>query len=92
MERCSVIGLISSISPETSWTPLRKALLTEFNIEIGGGMGPLAGKVWRIGLMGESARQNNVLSVLGALEMLLRRAGRDVKPGAGVTAAIEAYR
>jgi alanine-glyoxylate transaminase/serine-glyoxylate transaminase/serine-pyruvate transaminase len=78
--------------PGIEEAPLRKALLTEFNIEVGGGMGPLAGKVWRIGLMGESARQNNVLSVLGALEMLLRRAGRDTKPGAGVTAAIEAYR
>jgi alanine-glyoxylate transaminase/serine-glyoxylate transaminase/serine-pyruvate transaminase len=77
--------------PGVEEAPLRKALLTEFNIEVGGGMGPLAGKVWRIGLMGESARQNNVLSVLGALEMLLRKGGRDVKPGAGVTAAIQKY-
>ncbi|HET7754853.1 MAG TPA: alanine--glyoxylate aminotransferase family protein [Anaeromyxobacteraceae bacterium] len=71
--------------------PVRKALLTEMNIEIGGGMGPLAGKVWRIGLMGESAQQNNVLSVLGALEMLLRRSGRDIRVGAGTTAALQRY-
>ena len=43
---------------------VRKVLLAEHSIEIGGGLGPLAGKVWRIGLMGESARQENVLAVL----------------------------
>jgi alanine-glyoxylate transaminase/serine-glyoxylate transaminase/serine-pyruvate transaminase len=71
--------------------PLRKALLAEFDIEVGGGMGPLAGKVWRVGLMGESARQNNVLAVLGALEMVLRKNGRKIETGAGTTAAIQAY-
>jgi alanine-glyoxylate transaminase/serine-glyoxylate transaminase/serine-pyruvate transaminase len=71
--------------------PIRKALLAEFNIEVGGGMGPLAGKVWRVGLMGESAQQNNVFAVLGALEMVLRKAGRDLPAGAGMTAALENY-
>jgi alanine-glyoxylate transaminase/serine-glyoxylate transaminase/serine-pyruvate transaminase len=71
--------------------PIRKALLAEYNIEVGGGMGPLAGKVWRVGLMGESAQQNNVFAVLGALEMLLRKAGRDLPAGAGMTAALENY-
>lgn len=69
----------------------RKALLLEFNIEIGGGMGPLAGKVWRIGLMGESSRQNNVVAVLSALEVLLKRAGKVQRPGAAVTAALDVY-
>jgi alanine-glyoxylate transaminase/serine-glyoxylate transaminase/serine-pyruvate transaminase len=70
---------------------IRKALLNEFNIEIGGGLGPLAGKVWRIGLMGESSRQDHVVAVLSALEVLLKRAGRVQKPGAAVAAALEVY-
>jgi len=71
--------------------PVRKALLQEHGIEIGGGLGPLAGKVWRIGLMGESAQQPNVLAVLAALEQQLARSGRPVKPGTAVGAALEAY-
>jgi alanine-glyoxylate transaminase / serine-glyoxylate transaminase / serine-pyruvate transaminase len=71
--------------------PIRKALLLESGIEIGGGLGPLAGKVWRIGLMGESARQENVLAVLAALEQQLRKAGRPVKTGTATAAALEAY-
>jgi alanine-glyoxylate transaminase / serine-glyoxylate transaminase / serine-pyruvate transaminase len=70
---------------------LRKYLLVEHGIEIGGGLGPLAGKVWRIGLMGESARQENVLAVLAALEQGLARQGRGPKPGAALAAALERY-
>ncbi len=70
---------------------IRKALLSEFNIEIGGGLGPLAGKVWRIGLMGESSRLDSVVTVLAALEILLRRAGKLARPGAAVAAALDAY-
>ncbi|MGC3996803.1 MAG: alanine--glyoxylate aminotransferase family protein [Anaeromyxobacter sp.] len=69
----------------------RKVLLAEHGIEIGGGLGPLSGKVWRIGLMGESARQEHVLAVLGALEQALARQGRTVRPGAAVSAAMESY-
>jgi len=50
---------------------VRKRLLTEFNIEIGAGLGPLKGKVWRIGLMGETARPANVTRLLEALTKLL---------------------
>jgi alanine-glyoxylate transaminase/serine-glyoxylate transaminase/serine-pyruvate transaminase len=50
---------------------LRRRLLREFNIEIGGGSGQLAGKVWRIGLMGYSSRPENVLTLLGALNEVL---------------------
>jgi len=70
---------------------VRKALLTEQNIEIGGGLGPLAGKVWRIGLMGESSRQENVLAVLCAIEQQLRRQGKKVALGAAAGAALQAY-
>ena len=47
---------------------IRKKLLDEFDIEIGGGLGVFAGKAWRIGLMGESATKKNVLTLLAALE------------------------
>ena len=66
---------------------VRKALLDEFQLEIGGGLGPLKGKVWRIGLMGESSTEANVLLVLDALERLLPRFGHRVDAGAGVSAA-----
>jgi alanine-glyoxylate transaminase/serine-glyoxylate transaminase/serine-pyruvate transaminase len=70
---------------------VRKALLADAGIEIGGGLGPLAGQVWRIGLMGEGARQENVLAVLAALEQALARQGKGPRPGAAVSAALEAY-
>ncbi|MFT3915142.1 MAG: alanine--glyoxylate aminotransferase family protein [Anaeromyxobacteraceae bacterium] len=70
---------------------VRKALLLEHGIEIGGGLGPLAGKVWRVGLMGESARQENVLAVLAALEQALAKQGKGPKPGAAVAGAMESY-
>ncbi len=61
---------------------VRKALLQEFSIEIGGGLGALAGKVWRVGLMGHAARRKNVILFLSALETILKRQGVAVKPGA----------
>ena len=50
---------------------IRSKLLNEFNIEIAGGLGELAGKVWRIGLMGYSSRKENVLLLLAALDELM---------------------
>jgi alanine-glyoxylate transaminase/serine-glyoxylate transaminase/serine-pyruvate transaminase len=50
---------------------LRRALLERYDIEIGGGLGPLAGGVWRIGLMGETCRADNVTAFLGALDELM---------------------
>ncbi len=70
---------------------VRKYLLAEHDIEIGGGLGPLAGKVWRIGLMGESSRQENVLAVLAAIEQGMAKQGKGPKPGAAVSAALERY-
>jgi alanine-glyoxylate transaminase/serine-glyoxylate transaminase/serine-pyruvate transaminase len=66
---------------------LRRTLLEQLGIEIGGGLGPLKGKTWRIGLMGESSTAANVLLLLSALERLLPRFGFRVEPGAGVSAA-----
>lgn len=70
---------------------VRSQLLNEFGIEIGGGLGPMKGKVWRVGLMGETAKKSNVLLFLAALEQCLNRQGIRPAPGAGVAAANEFY-
>lgn len=70
---------------------VRKQLLTEFGIEIGGGLGPMKGKVWRIGLMGGACTASNVLLFLAALERCLEAHGCKATPGAGVAAANAAY-
>jgi alanine-glyoxylate transaminase / serine-glyoxylate transaminase / serine-pyruvate transaminase len=54
---------------------VRTRLLDEFNIEIGGGLGPLAGKIWRVGLMGASSAPRLVVLLLGALQTILSPAG-----------------
>jgi len=61
---------------------VRKTLLNEYGIEIGGGLGQFAGSVWRIGLMGHSCRRKNVFLLLGALESVLKGQGYIAKPGA----------
>lgn len=66
---------------------VRARLLSVHGIEIGGGLGPMKGRVWRIGLMGESSRQAHVLTVLAALEDALRAEGRQVAPGVALAAA-----
>jgi alanine-glyoxylate transaminase/serine-glyoxylate transaminase/serine-pyruvate transaminase len=70
---------------------VRGRLLGEHGIEIGPGLGPMKGKVWRSGLMGESARRGSVLSVLSALEDALRAEGRKVDPGEALSAAAGIY-
>ena len=47
---------------------LRSELLSKYNIEVGGGLGAFAGKIWRIGIMGESCTENHVNMLVGALE------------------------
>jgi alanine-glyoxylate transaminase/serine-glyoxylate transaminase/serine-pyruvate transaminase len=70
---------------------VRKRLLSEFGIEIGGGLGEFKGKAWRIGLMGFNARAASVILFLGALEQCLLSQGYKGTPGAGVAAANRAY-
>ena len=70
---------------------VRGRLLQEFGIEIGGGLGPMAGKTWRIGLMGETSQPRNVLLFLAALEACLVGQGVSLSAGAGVAAANTAY-
>src|SRR5207245_4367757 len=57
---------------------VRKRLLTDFNIEIGAGLGPLKGKIWRVGLMGETSSHESVQRFLGAFGQILGEAGYKV--------------
>jgi alanine-glyoxylate transaminase / serine-glyoxylate transaminase / serine-pyruvate transaminase len=57
---------------------VRKQLLDEYNIEIGAGLGPLAGRIWRVGLMGASSTPRLIVLLLGALERALAKQGRAV--------------
>lgn len=70
---------------------VRRQLLETHGIEIGAGLGAFAGKVWRIGLMGESSTQANVELVLDALESVLAAQGHACPRGAGVAAAQAVY-
>ena len=71
---------------------IRKTLLTTYNIEVGAGLGPLAGKIWRVGLMGASSTPQTLLQFLAALEGALVTHGHRVPEGAGVAAANAALR
>ena len=72
---------------------VRRRLLDEFNIEIGAGLGPLAGRIWRVGLMGASSTLANVLLFLTALERVLSASGyRRRRPPRHATAAETAAR
>jgi alanine-glyoxylate transaminase/serine-glyoxylate transaminase/serine-pyruvate transaminase len=68
---------------------VRRRLLERYGIEIGAGLGPLRGRAWRIGLMGESCVADNVVGVLGALESTLSEMGAPITTGAAVAAAAE---
>jgi alanine-glyoxylate transaminase/serine-glyoxylate transaminase/serine-pyruvate transaminase len=70
---------------------VRAGLLNEFGVEIAGGLGEYAGKIWRIGVMGHSASRDNLLHFLSALETLLAREGYGTASGAAVAAANKVY-
>ena len=80
------------IPPGVDDLRVRQRLLNEFGIEISGGLGALKGQIWRIGLMGHSSTEENVLLLLSTLEKLLVAEGYSVEPEAGVTAAIQALK
>lgn len=79
------------IPPSIDDLKVRRRLLQEFGIEIGGGLGPLKGKIWRIGLMGYSSSLSNVLLVLSTLERVLAAEGHRLELGAAVAAAQQVY-
>jgi alanine-glyoxylate transaminase/serine-glyoxylate transaminase/serine-pyruvate transaminase len=66
---------------------VRRQLLEEFNIEIGAGLGPLAGRIWRVGLMGAGSTLTNVLLFLGVLERVLQAAGYDRRKDSTISTA-----
>ena len=97
---------LKTVAPEESrldqitpvWIPegvdddlVRGLLLEEDSIEIGKGLGDFAGRVWRIGLMGESSKKEYVLMLLSAMERILPRAGYEVAVGEAVSAASRVY-
>ncbi|EAR09309.1 Aminotransferase, class V [Reinekea sp. MED297] len=69
---------------------VRATLLNDYQLEIGAGLGTLAGKVWRIGLMGHASNRKNVLLCLDALENTLKAQGVNINEGA-VAAAMTVY-
>jgi alanine-glyoxylate transaminase/serine-glyoxylate transaminase/serine-pyruvate transaminase len=70
---------------------VRKRLLNEFNLEIGAGLGPLAGKIWRIGIMGYSCKAENVMLCLSALGSVMNDMGHGINVGDAEAAAHHAY-
>lgn len=90
-------------APERLWTlnairvpagvdeaSVRRTLLRTFNIEIGAGLGPLAGAIWRVGLMGASSTPHALVLLLGALDSALSAHGFRTAAGAGAAAAAAA--
>ena len=71
---------------------VRRGLLQEHNIEVGGGIGALQGQVWRIGLMGHGSTGHNVLAVLHALGTELSRQGYRIETEAGLAAALQSLK
>ncbi len=70
---------------------VRARLLNDFDIEVSGGLGEFRGRVWRIGMMGNGARETSVLSVLSALEVILGDMDYEVAYGASVAAAQRSF-
>ena len=70
---------------------VRRRLLRDWGIEVGGGLGSFKGAAWRIGLMGHGSRQANVTLFLAALETCLRDLGHRLSPGAALAAASDVY-
>ncbi|MCK5810787.1 MAG: alanine--glyoxylate aminotransferase family protein [Cocleimonas sp.] len=70
---------------------VRKQLLERYNLEIGAGLGPMAGKIWRIGLMGYASNQENVLTCLGALDTVMTGMNAKIDSGKAVDAAMKVF-
>lgn len=66
---------------------VRQQLLHDYNLEIGGGLGDLKGKAWRVGLMGHASRRENVMLFLAALESILSSMGAPIHKGMALQAA-----
>ena len=85
---CRLPQLNSVLIPEgVDDVALRASLLEEFDLEIGAGLGALAGKTWRIGLMGFASSERNVITCLSALEAILCRQNAPINSGKALNAA-----
>jgi alanine-glyoxylate transaminase/serine-glyoxylate transaminase/serine-pyruvate transaminase len=71
LPQLTTVEIPSRLPDGTTEADCRQMLLSRYGIEIGAGAGQLAGKVWRIGCMGHTARRRNVLALLGALKEVL---------------------
>lgn len=78
------------LPPDLDDGPSRARLRDEFNIEVGGGLGDLAGRIWRIGLMGESARSEIVLQLLSAIDQIVGESTQ-LSGGSATSAARQVY-
>jgi len=99
----NAMGLAMNVAPESRlWSlnavrvpegvddsRIRSRLLNDSNIEIGGGLGPLKGKIWRIGLMGSGSTRENVKLVLDALQKALKAEGVDCPSGVEAAQAVQ---
>ncbi len=79
------------VMPGIDEKEVRRRLLVEMNIEIGAGLGALAGKIWRFGIMGYSCKMENVMLCLCALESVFDDMGAKIDLGAAEAAAYHAY-
>jgi alanine-glyoxylate transaminase/serine-glyoxylate transaminase/serine-pyruvate transaminase len=86
-ERLPMLNAVS-IPDGVEDKPVRDLLLKDFGLEIGGGLGEFAGKVWRVGIMGHACRKTNVFQFLTGLKIALQKQGCSV--GAGALEAAEA--
>src|SRR5438477_424284 len=93
IDACYALSVLTAVSlPEgVDELAIRNGLLDEYNIEIGGGFGPLKGRLIRIGLMGYNSCRKNVDTVLAALEHILPRSGLTPQAGAALAAADAVY-
>ena len=85
-----LVPVVTALVPEgVSDAVTRNALLDQYSIEIAGGLGDYAGRMWRVGVMGHSATRSNVKLLLGALEGILRAQG--YRSGSAAAAADDVY-
>jgi alanine-glyoxylate transaminase/serine-glyoxylate transaminase/serine-pyruvate transaminase len=87
LPQLNVIGIPTGVDDAR----VRQTLLTDFDLEIGAGLGEFAGKAWRVGLMGQSASRRHVLTCLVALGSALAAQGRSVARAAALAAALAVY-
>ncbi|HIA48450.1 MAG TPA: alanine--glyoxylate aminotransferase family protein [Candidatus Hydrogenedentes bacterium] len=93
VEEGSRLPQLNSVSvPEgVDEAAVRSALLNEYSLEIGAGLGAMAGKIWRVGLMGHASNPKNVLLCLGAMDTILSGMNAAINSGVAVAKARDYY-